>query len=337
MVKISFIIPVYNVEKYLRRAFLSLQNQTMTDFEAIFINDGSPDNSGVLLAEFEKADSRVKVITKENGGVASARNAGLDAAKGEYILFLDPDDWFEANAAEELYSRAKSEDADLVIFGSINDFYDDEGRKVYSQRNHPKPLGVFKDEPFKKYFDKLAASYLITSKMYRRSLIEENHCRFENKNVGEDGLFYISVYSQNPKCLVVTDEAYYHYTSGRSTSLSNSFHEDRLRDNFYLSKATARTVKSWGLENSELHARTVKYCIIRDLQYGIKNASLSDLSFGERCVWLKKVMSDNEVREAVKAVPLSVIGGRNDVIKLLLLKLHMYRTVVFISKLNQKG
>lgn len=337
MVKISFIIPVYNTEQYLECAYNSLKNQTLTEFEAIFINDGSTDKSGELLAEFARKDERIKVITKENGGVASARNAGLDAAVGKYILFLDPDDWFEKDAARELYDTAERENADIVMFGLTRDYYKSDGEKTHSEISLQHPIGVFRDEPFKAHFDKLAASYMITSKMYRRELIENGKHRFENKNIGEDGLFYISVYAQNPTCVVVSDKAYYHYTINRKSSLSNSYHPERLEDNFYLSEAAEAVIKKWGLENSPMHSSTVKYCTVRDLQLGIKNIAMSGKSLREKHAWLKGVMKQKRVYRAVKDTPLPMAGSRNDMIKLILLKLHMYRTVILISQLNRKG
>ena len=92
---ISFIVPVYNMERLLPRALRSLRAQTLTDFEAILINDGSKDGSAALCAQAVAEDARFRFIEQPNGGVAAARNAGLDAARGEYIFFLDPDDWVE--------------------------------------------------------------------------------------------------------------------------------------------------------------------------------------------------------------------------------------------------
>ena len=97
---ISFIVPVYNMERLLPRALRSLRAQTLTDFEAILINDGSKDGSAALCAQAVAEDARFRFIDQPNGGVATARNAGLDAARGEYIFFLDPDDWVEPDAAE---------------------------------------------------------------------------------------------------------------------------------------------------------------------------------------------------------------------------------------------
>ena len=97
---ISFIVPVYNMERLLPRALRSLRAQTLTDFEAILINDGSKDGSAALCAQAAAEDARFRFIDQPNGGVAAARNAGLDAARGEYVFFLDPDDWVEPDAAE---------------------------------------------------------------------------------------------------------------------------------------------------------------------------------------------------------------------------------------------
>lgn len=97
MPKISIIVPVYNVEKYLRKCIDSILNQTFKDFELILIDDGSTDESGKICDEYNLKDNRIKVIHKENGGLSSARNAGLDIAQGEYIGFVDSDDWIESD------------------------------------------------------------------------------------------------------------------------------------------------------------------------------------------------------------------------------------------------
>ena len=103
MCKISVITPVYKVEKYLKKCIDSILNQTFTDFELLIVDDGSPDNCGKIADEYEKKDSRVIAIHKENGGAPSARNAGILRAKGEYLYFPDSDDWLEPTYLEELF------------------------------------------------------------------------------------------------------------------------------------------------------------------------------------------------------------------------------------------
>lgn len=191
MVRVSFILPVYNVEKYVRRAIDSLLAQTMPDFEAIFVDDGSPDRSADIISEAAAHDSRLRLIRKENGGVASARNAGLDAARGKYIFFLDPDDWVEPDAAEQLADAADREDADIVIFGSTLDTYDASGRLVGRSTAMPPLEGVFRGTPFRDNFDKIASSHLVTNKLMRREFIEQHCCRFRCYDIGEDAMFFI--------------------------------------------------------------------------------------------------------------------------------------------------
>ena len=112
---ISIIVPVYNVEQYLDDCLISIINQTYKNIEIILIDDGSTDKSGKICDEYAKKDSRIIVIHKENGGVSSARNAGLRIAKGAYIGFVDPDDWIAEDMYEVLYSNAKKYDADVSV------------------------------------------------------------------------------------------------------------------------------------------------------------------------------------------------------------------------------
>ena len=116
MPAISIIIPVYNVEKYLRRCLDSVLNQTFSDWQAICVNDGSPDNSAEILAEYAARDSRFVVVTKENGGLSDARNAGMPYANGEYIMYLDSDDFIHPQTMEIAYHLAQRDKSDIVSF-----------------------------------------------------------------------------------------------------------------------------------------------------------------------------------------------------------------------------
>lgn len=122
---ISVIVPVYNVEKYLRRCVDSILAQTYQNTEVILVDDGSTDSSGLICDEFASKDERVKVIHKENGGLSDARNAGISVATGVYIAFCDSDDWMESAILKKAESVAINEDADIVIWGYSADFVDD--------------------------------------------------------------------------------------------------------------------------------------------------------------------------------------------------------------------
>lgn len=114
---ISVIVPVYNVEKYIHKCIDSILNQTYENLEIILVDDGSPDNSGRICDEYAEKDKRIMVIHKENQGVSSARNVGLDRMNGTYVIFIDSDDWVENNCIEILYNKAKENDADVVLCG----------------------------------------------------------------------------------------------------------------------------------------------------------------------------------------------------------------------------
>lgn len=116
MPAISVIIPIYNVEKYLRRCLDSVKNQTFQDWEAICVNDGSPDNSAAILAEYAAMDARFKIVNKENGGLSDARNAGMAVASGDYILYLDSDDFIHPQIMEIAHTLAVRDKSDIVSF-----------------------------------------------------------------------------------------------------------------------------------------------------------------------------------------------------------------------------
>ena len=139
---ISIILPVYKVEKYIDKCMESLINQTYKNLEIILVDDGSPDNSGKLCDEWSKKDKRVKVIHKENGGVSSARNAGLDAATGDYIAFIDPDDWVDLETYEKMLNA--------IINGYVNSTAHEYALKysrIFKCINHSYNDGVVTTEP----------------------------------------------------------------------------------------------------------------------------------------------------------------------------------------------
>jgi len=129
---ISIIVPIYNVEHYLPTCIRSILQQTYSNLEIILIDDGSPDKCGAICEQYKKQDRRVKVIHKKNGGLSSARNAGLDICKGEYISFIDSDDFVSPLFIEMFYNAAVELNADIVTYSSMVKFYDDESKVVFT-------------------------------------------------------------------------------------------------------------------------------------------------------------------------------------------------------------
>ena len=124
-IKVSIIMPVYKVEEYVGKAIESIQAQTMKEWEFLIVDDGTPDRSGEICDEYAAKDERIHVIHKENGGAPSARNVAIDIAKGEYMYFMDSDDWAEPTMLEDMYNLAKRDNAQLVVAGFFIDTYYD--------------------------------------------------------------------------------------------------------------------------------------------------------------------------------------------------------------------
>lgn len=331
MPKISFILPVYNVRPYLSRTAESLKQQTMPDFEAIFVNDGSTDGSEALLQTLAASDSRFRVLNQENQGVAAARNTALDAALGAYLFFLDPDDWIEPETAQTLLLTAEEADADMVMFGRFHDDYSESSRCIRTDIVLPPLTGTFRNHPFQTHFESLASAWFVTNKLVRRTFVEENQIRFSARSIGEDALFSIALMRHQPSCLVMLDRPLYHYTEDRRGSLSHSFRPELLSDGFALSQALRDTVTEWGLLQSPPHRKKLMYCTVRDLQMAIRNLGYSPLPWKERRKHLLKWMQDAWIRQCVAETPVKSQSSRNDRLKLWLLQHRLYSATIALA------
>ena len=210
---VSVIVAAYNAEKYIRRCLDSLLAQTMKDFELIVVDDGSVDTTAAIVDEYAGQDARVKVIHKPNGGVASARQAGLDAAKGEYTIHADADDWVEPDMLEEMYEMACGQKADMVIC----DYYEvfDSGEKLNVQSPCPEDrLSVFGQ-----MLNNLAGS--LWNKLIRRSCYTDFNITFEpGVNHEEDKLVCLKILAHDIVVFYL-GRAFYHYDhTGNAISLS---------------------------------------------------------------------------------------------------------------------
>ena len=217
MPKFSIILPVYNVEKYLKECLNSLVNQTFTDFEAICINDGSTDNSLEILNEYANKDCRFKVFSQENQGQGVARNYAIDIATGDYLLFVDPDDYIDLNALELINNQFQQADVDIVHF----DFYQfKEGRKqqkitsFYTEArkrlNFEVENGMIYNWNEINNADLLTIPIGVWNKAYSLNFIKNNKIQFAPNRHGEDNIFSISVMLLAKRVLYF-EKALYHY------------------------------------------------------------------------------------------------------------------------------
>lgn len=210
--KVSIIIPVYNVEKYIDKCLDSLVNQTLKEIEIIVVNDGSPDNSQKIIDKYtKKYPNKVKSYIKENGGQGSARNFGLTKATGEYIGYVDSDDYVELDMYEKLYNKAKEKEYDIVSCGNYNVSED------YSIKKEYNITCTYNNDLENIMFGKIA----VWNKIYKKELLTNNNLEFKEKVWYEDLAFTVKAII-NSKTFAFINEPLYNYLIRQGSIMNNS-------------------------------------------------------------------------------------------------------------------
>ena len=223
MAMISIIIPVYNVEKYLSRCLDTVLAQSFEgDLEIICVNDGSTDASPEILQAYAKFDQRIRIINKENGGLSSARNVGISAANGEYILFVDSDDWISTNTVEVLYKNAVENNSDVVLFGYVK-ANSDLSPKTFMGVPECQQFGVFNADSVPESMLKLFP-VSVWSKFYKADFLEGNNITFYENIIYEDVPFWAEVFTQ-AKAISYVNEPLYFYRENREGQITKQIGE----------------------------------------------------------------------------------------------------------------
>lgn len=237
--KISVIVPVYNVENYLSRCLDSVLNQTYANIEVILVNDGSKDNSPAICKKYQELDSRVVFISQKNKGVSSARNAGLKISKGTYVGFIDPDDKVELGMFENFMKVAATTDSDVIVSNYFD--YESGNIKFYLIRNELTYNTILGKEKINNFFLKpyyggfMGIIPSCCTKMYKLSFLRENNLFFdETLKRAEDYWFNFSVFKRAINVYVI-DKAFYHYFKNGASAM-HSFREDEFANFLYSRK-----------------------------------------------------------------------------------------------------
>ena len=223
MDKITVIVPVYNQAEFLDECILSILNQTYKNLEIILVDDGSTDNSLEICKRYQESDKRIKVIHKENGGLPSARNAGLDIAKGKYIMFCDSDDYYLPNSCELLLKEMTKRKADYVVGNYINCSEDGVlwDSPVFDQKEYKNFRLSIND--YKKSFYVMSSS--VCNKMFRRSFLKKLGMRFTEGVPAEDAIFTTYCFIKSKATYYIKDIMYvYRQRNGTSISTNNDLH-----------------------------------------------------------------------------------------------------------------
>lgn len=246
--RLSIIIPCYNIASYIKRIMDSILSQSFEDFEVILVNDGSSDNTLEILQLYATIDSRIHVINQKNKGVSSARNAGLSVAQGEYVSFIDGDDWMEAN----IFSVLDGDNfTDIYLFGFLIHYMNKKNITFYPPSES--------ENIFVKYV--LGNRLILPCMIFRRRLILDNNIKFdEHTSHGEDKEFMMKALfvSQKVKSL---QRLGYHYDKTRETSVTNSlkFTEEHLTELQALDRVVA-FIKKYGCDK-EIQAIMIHRCV----------------------------------------------------------------------------
>ena len=258
MPKVSIIVPVYNIEAFVERCIESILNQNLKEIEVIIVDDGSTDNCGIICDKYANCDRRIKVIHQINKGLADARNAGLAIASGEFIMFVDGDDWVEPDFCRIPLEIAEKEKADFVIFrydNDHNDIYDSEVKST---------IRLSASQVVRYMYQNQGA--MVWNKLYRRNLIQ--HIRFLSGRYYEDGPFTAEVILLMNNNTVFVDKVLYHWcyrkdsiTKTGSIKISNDYYE--------MSSCTALKLEEMGYKEEAEWSR-MEYNWIYLLRYGRK-------------------------------------------------------------------
>lgn len=261
IVKVSIIVPIYNVDQYIEKCIGSIMQQTYQNLEIILVDDGSPDDSGKIADEYALRDSRIKVIHKKNAGVSAARNTGIDAATGDYICFSDGDDYVMPNYVEHLLKLCVDNDAEVAY--TIDMFTTFHKEQVSNQFSL-----VISSEDATENILCYKVPIGVYSKMFKRSFINEHKLRFlEDVYIGE-GFNFNTACFQRAKKVVLSSERIYFYRRDNEASAMTSFKEAKclmalkaigiIKDNLVL--RTPRVLKAWKF--AHWHTHFDMYCWI---------------------------------------------------------------------------
>lgn len=252
---ISVIIPVYKVEKYISKCIKSVLKQTYTELEIILVDDGSPDQCGELCDEYAKTDPRIKVIHKRNGGLSDARNAGMKIAHGEYLAFIDSDDWIERDYFEVLYRLLKDYDADLsaVALCNVNEDGDEIGRS-HNGETHLLDATVAMEN----MFHRDGLPWCAQAKLYKRVLFDD--IEYPVGVLMEDKATTYKVFAKCQK-IVYSDVPLYKYLVRQGSIMRSPFSEQRMRSFAIQEELNSFLEQNYPVAAVSAHAYTVRCAI----------------------------------------------------------------------------
>ncbi|HFE9683147.1 TPA: glycosyltransferase family 2 protein [Clostridium perfringens] len=289
---VSVIIPVYNAEKYIEKCINSLCNQTFDNYEIIIIDDGSSDNTELVVNKYKNRYKFIKYYKKNNGGVSSARNYGLSVANGKYVIFVDSDDWCEKNLIEVAYKKINEFKVDWLIYGYYIEF---QNKTINTIKNDINILANNKKE-IAKCIKLLEEKMLIASpwtSIYRMDILKENNIKFnENLDFGEDVLFNLE-YLEAIESVYILNLPLYHYVKFDKKTLSTKYVKNRFEKMNYNIKKRKEVYDKFNMVSDEYNIH-FSNMFVKSLYGSILNMFYTEceLNYREKIKSIKFIMKD---------------------------------------------
>ena len=338
--KVSVIVPVYNVENYLKRCVDSLIRQSLAEIEILLIDDGSTDRSGKLCDELAGADLRISVYHKENEGQGIARNLGLQKATGTYVVFLDSDDYYDPDTCRDLFELMEHTQADLCCYGYQIETQERQVVCIPHITDREYVGEAFRKEFVPHYFgdqpekDELRG-FSSCMTIFRRSIVEEHNICFpsEREYLSEDTIFSLR-FCEYAKKAVTTSKIYYHYCQNPN-SFSQAFHEERLKQ----TNSFGKTLDEWAVRmklEPETRVRRAMYLWVNLMAYlrqGIRYYEQTDPR--QEIPFIKAVCRQTEVRKKLEVLKEAQLPRQQKLLLGMILR-RQYRSVLWLVRIRAK-
>ncbi|MFA6939912.1 MAG: glycosyltransferase [Clostridiaceae bacterium] len=329
---VSIVIPIYNVERYINKCIDTIINQTYSNLEIILIDDGSTDDSGRICEEYSLKDKRIKVIHKKNSGVSSARNDGIKAATGDYIYFIDSDDFVELDLIKTAVLSAVENNSDVVVWGYTKVYVDKNDCFLKSIIYVPDRICCSVDKISSlssKINDELLGILgYVWNKLYRLEIIKRNHILFEeNTSLYEDILFNVLVLT-NIKIINFIDESYIHYMQRSIITLSNIVHNNLFDLNIRACIEKKHLLECWNIDAAIIE-NSFEKSLVQAIKSIIKEVSISSICRREKINYINSMLKNYKVKRIIDNIKTHTF---KDKIIFWLLKHNYINSTIFIYK-----
>ena len=333
---ISVIVPVYNVEKYLCQCLESLSAQTLDDIEVIIVDDGSPDGCPAICDEYAARDARVKVVHKENGGLLSARKAGLAASIGDYIGFVDGDDWAEPDTFLNMYNAVREYSPDMVLSEFLCDYGDraepseqcfEEG--FYGRERLEKE--IFPRMLFDGRFYSFGVNPNCWSKLVRRELIEKNLLPVDERiRMGEDAAFIYPCLLDSQSAVCIKNPTYHYRITGQSMSTA---YDEKLKDIVLL---PYKRLKEKNAASDFDISSQLDYYLLYMVNFLLRNEAKKANSHSkqERRKVVENICADEDIRSAAAAVDMGKLPAHTKLLASALKRGSVFMTEKYVELLK---